>query len=1527
MLKNNFKIIIYGNKIYREIELSDKTEDIIMIGTNKECQVRFNRDMFFDEFCLYLKRMNGSWNLSCNDTVYMTQDGFMKENSHTLNYGDVLQVKYQTFNKEIFQISFIVNFDQIKQNYERVIDISSKAQVSIGGIKTCDIFLNDKSTGTDQIILSRVEKGYTITEVKTTYGVYVNGYRRNKSNVSDYDFFMLDGYYFYIKENKLYTSRSDKVIVNNLAFDDITDQKSALKYPYFNRNTRVNFEIPEEGIEVYPPENKPTKPKKNIILTLIPALAMLALVIVVRGFMGGGGSFIIYSVCSMSIGIIMSVVTYLDDGRQYRKDVKKREEKYLEYIKETEDNILLLRNKEKNILEKIYTSMEDNIGKVEDFDRQLFEKDKNDKDYLSVRIGSGKITAHCETKYTKQKFKNTEDELVDIPEQLEEKYKFIEDAPIISELGKSNAIGVVGDKDRLYELLKNITLDIVIRHYFKEVKLYYMFSEYDLNKFEWIHWLQNVDNEDLDIKNFMYDEESCNINLEFLYSELVKRQAMLKEKEIVFDTHFVIFIFDSSMIARHPVTKYIQDAKELGFTFLFFEEYREFLPKGCTEIIELDVAENKGILTLSNNGEEYLNFVYPKVMDQVARNLAIKLSSVYIDEVNLESELTKNISLFEMLNLISINDLDIKERWSKSEVYKSMSVPLGVKKKGELVYLDISDKASAHGPHGLVAGTTGSGKSEIIQTYILSLASWFHPYDVGFVIIDFKGGGMANQFKDLPHLIGTITNIDGREINRSLLSIKSELVRRQEAFAAHNVNHINDYIKLVKEGKASCPMPHLIMVVDEFAELKSEYPEFMKEIISAARIGRTLGIHLILATQKPAGVVDNQVWSNSKFKLCLKVQTREDSMEVIKTPLAAEIVEAGRAYFQVGNNEIFELFQSAYSGAKVFEFDGQINEVYEIYQKNLWGKKSLVYTNKTSREEKKSRNQLETMVDYISNYCDDNAINRLPGICLPPLEDIIYLSNIKQKNQENIQDGVSISVGIFDDPELQLQEEVLLNFSENNTYIVGSTQTGKTTLLQTIIYALMDQYTPEQVSMYIVDCGNMALKVFEESNYVGGVALVSEDEKVINLFKLLKNTIEKRKERFVQKGLGTYKAYIEAGYKDLPQILVFIDNIAVFKEFYGFLDDTFLSLSREGQSVGINLVVTSTLTSTIGYKVIPNFGTKIALYCNEKGEYSNLFSRCRMEPKEVPGRGLCLIDKRIVEFQTALPVNETKEYLRVARMKEFIELKNGLYPNSKAIPIPMVPGIITRSELKAQRPDLYEAPYTIPIGIEYNTVSYSTINLLTLGVFAVMGREQSGRTNFVKQILTAIEKDIFKHYTEVYLFDSGEREFDSVKDYNIVKEYNIDHSNAEIIFENIMEELRRRKELALNRPENKSIEDILKELPLQLIIIENAMLVKSINSDKKLMEFINTCFKDLKNMKICIIFSNIENAQVTFNAGELHKMLKENKKAIVFDDAINFKFFELSLKLQKEFAKNIDTGDGYLCMGTEITKIKTILNE
>lgn len=279
-------------------------------------------------------------------------------------------------------------------------------------------------------------------------------------------------------------------------------------------------------------------------------------------------------------------------------------------------------------------------------------------------------------------------------------------------------------------------------------------------------------------------------------------------------------------------------------------------------------------------------------------------------------------------------------------------------------------------------------------------------------------------------------------------------------YRSAGVNHIDKYIQLYKDGKVTEALPHLIIIVDEFAELKAEQPEFMKELISAARIGRSLGVHLILATQKPSGVVDAQIWSNSKFKLCLKVQSKEDSNEVIKTPLAAEIKEPGRAYLQVGNNEIFELFQSAYSGAPATVDASEVEKEFVISKVGFTGNRKPIYVRKKRKQKINVQNQLDAIVAYIHDYCNKEGIKKLADICMPPLPETLYFDAGKRVDS----DEVFVTFGLVDDPDHQSQMTHKLNITAMNYMLIGSTQTGKTNFLQTAIRSLTEHYSPDEVT-------------------------------------------------------------------------------------------------------------------------------------------------------------------------------------------------------------------------------------------------------------------------------------------------------------------------------------------------------------------------------------------------------------------------------------------------------------------------------
>lgn len=1517
-MKSRYKIVLSGNNLYREVDLPPEQNEVI-IGTAIDSSLRLRKDQFFSEFEIRLHRRDDNWVIVCSDNIYLSLGDVRKFVTKDLIHGESLQVKYQNTDNELFQLTYILDFDYETKEYNTVIDILGKERIVIGGTQNADIKIQNENIGSSFITLKKHNGYFVLEDNGIRYGVYVNGSQINKNAIiRNTDFFSFAGFSFYYKEGKLYTSKSGDVCINNLK-STVTDQQwTHYDYPEFVRNTRVQYCIPEDEIEIKQPMPKPQKTKKNLILSLIPAVTMLVLMIILRGILSNtGGMFVIYSVCSMGIGVVMSVVTFIYEGKQYKKEVLKREEDYKRYIESKEKEIIDARKNELRIRQTIYESLDDSISEVQSFGKRIFEKSGNDKDFLEIYLGNGQIESSVPIKYTQQDFIDTEDPISLIPAEIEKKYRYIENAPVVSKFNVSNGIGIVGHKAAIDRVLKNITLDIAIRHFYSDVKTYYILNETDLDSIKWIKWLHHAHNDDLGVRNIMCDDESRKMLFENLYSILSEREAIKKENDDhSFDTYYVVFVLDSTSIRNHPISKYIENSNAYGFTFVFFEEYEEFIPKGCTEIIRLGDDGVSGTQVLAENGDKQTTFTFNTVPEQLAESISLKLGAISVEEVSLESELTKSISMYELLNILSVDDLDLSKRWQTSQVFKSMAAPLGVKTKNEIVYLDISDKASAHGPHGLVAGTTGSGKSEILQTYVLSMATLFHPYDVGFVIIDFKGGGMANQFKDLPHMMGAITNIDGREINRSLLSIKAELVKRQSFFAEAGVNHINDYIKLYKQGTVSHPLPHLIIIVDEFAELKAEYPDLMKELISAARIGRTLGVHLILATQKPAGVVDAQIWSNSKFKLCLKVQTKEDSNEVIKTPLAAEIVEPGRAYFQVGNNEIFELFQSAYSGVKVTKDGDDKTKVFSIYELNNWGKRTLVYTNRKKSTDDNAKNQLQVIVDYVNSYCKKKGIRNLNGICLPPLENVVKNDALYSFTRPG--KGVVVPIGVYDDPEKQDQGNYCINLSENNTYVIGSAMTGKTTLLQTILLQLMNYYTPQDVNAYIIDCGNMTLKVFENSNIVGDVALSTEEDKIVNLFKLIYRIMEERKKVFAEKGLGTHQAYMEAGYTDMPQIVIMIDNVAAFKEYYDNLSDDFLSISREGNSLGISIVATATQTNAMSYKALSNYGTRIALVCNDTGEYSNLFDRCRIEPKDTAGRGLCVIDKRILEFQTALSVEGEREIDRVENIKMIIRSCNAKYLHIAANAIPVVPDVIRFEDIK--NTVAYKKSYQIPIGLSYSNVQYKMLDIKSVGLVATFGREQSGKTNFIRHLFAAVQRNVLDSYTEAYVFDNSERTVAFAKEFSFVERYTADLNEMESLIDLLEEKCAERTEMIADGRD-------LTEEPLVLLLIENNSFINKMQSDKQLAQRMVNLAKNAKKMKLAIIVSSMENASVTYSASDFLKYIKENKKFIVFDDISNVKLFDTTVKQVKENAKPLKLGDAFACIGSEIDRIKTIYME
>ena len=1512
-------LTIHNKDVLKEVDITETTQ-FIKIGTMPDCDVRFKYELFNVHISVSLTYSQRGWRISTIEGLHLNSPVNRGSIEADIEHGDEFTLHAQSDPVPLLNFYFAYDF-ATKGGYDTMVDISNLQRIEIGNTPNAQIKLGGKFIKYEYLTLTRdISGGYTLDATYAPKIAVLNGIRvKGENKIQEYDFLGIADHSFYYRchadKNMLYFKQSEHLTVSGLEAGPVhLYETQAFEYPKFNRSPRLRYAFNTDDINLLNPPQKPEQPKESLLQAFLPAILMIAIIIVVRGIMAdmANSTMIIMSVAMTSVGIITGIMRISDGRKTYKKDLAKWRGDYEEYIAEKREEIETEQHNEVEQLMDVYPTKEELRDYVMAFSGRLFERSHLDDDFLHVRIGKGMVPAMRKPSFKNEDKIKVDNDLIPIPEKLCADYANLQGAPVVLGIKEIGNLGVVGSYNQQYEFFKNLLIDLIFEHFYEELQVVVLMPRNSQEKYEWLKWLPHLKFSGGEVRGIVCDDESRDNVFEHLFALMSNREMLDTGLSTINHTpHFVVFALDEYGIKTHPLYNFTKNCTKLGFSFVYFQEYAENLPTHCTEIIY--VNNNGGVRRLKNDKAYHQPFVAEPVSDQDITVVVNRLAPVFTEKIALSSRLTANITLFELLNILAPEDLDLNKRWRESNAVQSLAAPLGVDVKGQIVHLDLHDNPKAHGPHGLVAGTTGAGKSEILQSYILSCAVNFHPYEVSFVIIDFKGGGMANQFEDLPHLIGKITDIDDHEINRSLLSIRAELEKRKRLFAEYDVNHIDKYIDEYRRGKTQIPLPHLILVVDEFAELKAEQPEFMKELISAARVGRSLGIHLILATQKPSGQVSEQIWSNSKFKLCLKVANKEDSNEVLKSPLAAEIREPGRAYLQVGNNEIFSLFQSAYSGASAKSDKVGIIREFKIAEVSFTGKRTIVHDNKEKISDGGTKiTQLDALVEYARLHCEKSNIPKLPSICPPPLPEIMEFETIKSDKKP------IVCVGMFDDPTNQRQPNVEINFQEGNVAVFGASQTGKTMLLQSILRSVASNYTPKQVSVYILDYASKMLKLFENLNHVGGVVTEAEDEKIKNFFKMLNEEVETRKELFAQMGISSYEAYIENPKNPpIPRILIMVDNLSVFKETHadGYENDL-VYLCREGLALGITIIATAKQTTGLSYRYLSNFGTRLTFACTESSEYMTIFDRCKIQPRDFPGRGLVSIDKIVYEFQAYLAFEGETESVRSEAIKEFIQKANKRCGKDHAKQIPSIPNLLTKDYFK----DMKFADYVLPVALTYEEIEPLTIDLARCGGIGIFGREGFGKSNLLRIIMRYLQSRVFDLNTRAFLIDGYDRQMSEFESFGYVERYTVDCMEFEEIMQLFTDE-------AENRREMLKIGENLNNEPLLIMVMANNQLyttnaVSTIARDqyKKLLQ-------DAKQLKICFLFSNIEN-NGDFSAPDIQKSVRDFPQVFLLEDLAEVKLFgqnKYTHQDLREHKKALHIGDGFVQDGRRgLMKIKLI---
>ncbi|GHU74449.1 type VII secretion protein EssC [Clostridia bacterium] len=1409
--------------------------------------------------------------------------------------------------------------------------------------------------------------------------IRVNGISISYSyRLCECDYINIGGYQFFYQDNGLVVSRCPiSCISTRLECISAPRQEAGLNYPEYLRSTRLKRAVEPQIIEILPPKATKSDRDEGVFAMIMSPLAMLALTFLTRSVMGNISS-AIYTVSMTGSSLVVSLISYNRQKKRIKQDECKRVDSYNHYIQQKKNEIALLRKNEADTYRVIHRSLRDSIATLNEYTRDLFDRSPSDDDFLYVTLGQGSIRSIIEVQAKTQDYADEDDTLSAIGLDTH-----ISDVSVTVPLLTAGAVGVHGDIDALRETLKIMVFDIALRHIDSEVQLFFIFSsEEEALKNRWTFWLPHTRSDSQPKRNIICDDESRAACLESLYALLSERdKARSDDADHSWKQYVVVFVADCDAVRDHPVSSYFENSGSMGVVFIFMDPLMSRIPKGCTYLIKHHAVDNTALLidcvhdlTDPPNKDDRdklgVKFTYERIDDETALRLAIRLSPIYVVKSSLEKQLTRMTTLFQTLGIASADYWDVQAHWriGKQNIHKTIAIPLGATAGKQPLMLDLHEKG--HGPHGLIAGTTGSGKSELLLSLVMSLAAHYSPEEIGFIIIDFKGEGLIGQIRKLPHLLGAITNLDGSEVTRSLRFIKAETVRRQHVLkaAGPGVKDITTYLKTRQDKpELGLPaLPHLIIIVDEFAELAANYHDFLQELNSTSRIGRSLGVHLILATQKPQGIITPQIDSNSRFRLCLKVQSKEDSMEVIHTPIAAEIRETGRAYLKVGGGEVFELFQSAYASA---ELDTDKVKPFTLYELNAWGKQTQVYPIKDEDTTALESTQVKTNQSEIMNvlnlakswdslsvdqdsgddgddddfaddepikwqyqalmvrllsYCDDNNIIKQPMIVLAPLPRSITLDKLSSIKHLSLR--IRVPIGLADDPDSQWQDTCPIEFYDTHWYIVGSSQSGKTVLVKTLIAALAMQYTPRDVAVYIIDMGKGIPLEFEQSLIIGGIVYRDEETRMQNLFYMLETEIERR--RNLLSGVGSHKAYLESGKDDLPFIIFIVDGFVALREQYEYLADRLRSLSHDAVSAGVFLLVTSTRGLELNSRTMGYFGQRVALFCNNSDEYANMFDRCRIQPKETPGRGLIMQGKRILEFQTALPAVGKTESQRNEQLRNILVNENKRYSGTQAHPIPMVPDTILLKQFTSSYGSSWPgAASLIPAGLAYNTVQPYSISLTEWGIVPLIGRTHSGRTNFMRLIICNMMAKTLADIQrfDIYITDDAQRSLSGYE--NIAENYSTEAESAVSHLISIIDELKQRMDRisSIASTDEKAAYRTSLPILIQIVINPKSLDEYSKNDVKKLIrEF--TYYA----MYGAALIINLDNIPLTgLNIPDIYKVVQDRKRALYFDAVKggNIRMFNgVNSMAANRYSRPTRPGDMYPVIDDNIVcKVRTIL--
>ncbi len=737
------------------------------------------------------------------------------------------------------------------------------------------------------------------------------------------------------------------------------------------------------------------------------------------------------------------------------------------------------------------------------------------------------------------------------------------------------------------------------------------------------------------------------------------------------------------------------------------------LPALCTATLAVS-ADGVAELRRLTAAETTSGVLAAGLTEPCARRLARRLARFEDPELRVEGAgLPDALTLLPLLALPEVSGEALVPRWRDGAASLRAGAVLGVTAH-DVFRIDLDDD----GPHGLIAGTTGSGKSELLRTLIISLAAGNDPEHLTFALVDYKGGGALDECAGLPHAVGLVTDLDEQLSERALRCLEAELRHREHLLRDTGVSHVTDYQKLRDGGRGDLePMPRLAVVIDEFATLVKALPHFVDSLVSLAQRGRSLGIHLIMATQRPAGSVSDAIKNNVKLRIALRLESAGDSTDVIDNPAAAAIGgrQRGRAFYRVSAKEVLPI-QTALSTGRSAATQAAAPVTVTPF---LFGAAQQPGGGQAGD----GPTDLERLVAAARQAADLCGIGPPRRPWPDPLPARIPLDAPSGRTARGFQSETTglPPLAVADDPDRQTQYPVGWDPAAGNLLLYGASGYGTTSALAALALAEARAHPPDALHLYVMDLGAGKLAPLGELPHAGAYIGPAERERQARLVRLLRRELDARKA-----SPGTPR----------PDWLVLIDNVASFGAEYGkdaagmqVLED----LDRvyaEGPTVGIRLAVTADRNGAVPGPWVALTQQKLLFRLADPGDYSSFDVPRNAVPSPVPGRAVIAATRQII--QLARPGDDLARAVAEASER---------WPGARrdAPAVGLLPSQVRVSDL-AMTARLPGDPAWIPVGLGDSTLSPAGLELYEHEHVLIAGPPRSGRSSAlcaIAQVLTS----------------------------------------------------------------------------------------------------------------------------------------------------------------------------------------------